>query len=155
LLFFYRFNRKGFEGMSKDKDLGEKIYEFIESYIQEHQYSPTVREISKACGKISLSTVNYHLDGLEAEGRIMRSWYKSRSIRLRSAEGSEDELTEEVYAVIAEAIHQEGLAPTQREIADACHISKATVQIHLQRLENQGRILRGEGHRSIQLRSKS
>jgi SOS-response transcriptional repressor LexA len=137
--------------MSQKSDLAEKIYKFIEAYIKEHQYSPSLREIADACGKISLSTLSYHLDGLEAEGRIVRSWYKSRSIRLKSKERSEDEITEEVYAVIVGTFKQEGLAATQKEIADACHISKTMVQMHLQRLEAQGRIIRGEGHRSIHL----
>ena len=137
--------------MSQEKDMSERIYEFIEGYIKQKHKSPSLREIAKACGKISLSTVSYHLDALEAQGRIMRSWYKSRSIRLRSEEGGEDEITEEVYAVIVEAIDQEGIAPTQREIADACHISKTMVQVHLKRLETQKRIIRGEGHRDIQL----
>jgi SOS-response transcriptional repressor LexA len=137
--------------MSQKSDLAERIYGFIEAYIQEHQSSPSLREIAEACGKISLSTVSYHLDGLEAEGRIIRSWYKSRSIRLRSEEGNEDELTEEVYTAIVEAIKRERMSPTLREIAEACHISKTMVQSHLQRLEAQGRITRGEGHRSIHL----
>lgn len=140
--------------MSQEQDLAKSIYEFIEAYIQEHQYAPTMREIARACGKISTSTVSYHLDALEAQGRIIRSWYKSRSIRLRTEAGTEDEITEDVYRVIVEAFKHEGIAPTQREIADVCHISKATVQMHLKRLEEQGRILRGEGHRSIQLGSE-
>lgn len=137
--------------MSQEKDTSESIYAFIESYIKEHQISPTMREIAKGCGQISLSTVSYHLDALEAAGRISRSWYKSRSIRLKREAVSEDEITEYVYTVIARAIRQEGIAPTQKEIADACHISKTMVQMHLNRLETQGRIIRGEGHRNIHL----
>ena len=140
--------------MSQKQDLAESIYQFIEAYITEHQRSPTIREIARACGKISTSSVSYHLDKLEAQGRIIRSWYKSRSIRLRTEAATEDEITEDVYQAIVEAIKHEGLSPTQREIADVCHISKATVQMHLKRLEERGKILRGEGRRSIQLRSE-
>ena len=47
-----------------------------------------------------------------------------------------NDITEEVLAVIVEAI-------TQREIALACQLSKASVQRHLARLEVQERIVRG------------
>jgi SOS-response transcriptional repressor LexA len=137
--------------MSEDKDLSETIYQYIEAYIREHQYSPSMREIARACGRISLSTLSYRLDLLEAEGRISRSWYKSRSIRLVNKVKSEEETREDIYRFIAEYLQREGISPTQREIASACHLSKSSVQQQLKMLEEEGRILLEKGHRRIHL----
>lgn len=98
---------------------------------------------------MSKGTASYHLDKLEAEGRIARQWYKSRSIRLTKSAVSSDVVTEEVYEIILEGIKQDNLAPSQREIAAACHISRPTVQLHLKRLVAQGKIIMGSGHRQM------
>jgi SOS-response transcriptional repressor LexA len=152
---FSAFNRKqrGRVYMSQKQDLAEAIYSYIEAYIKEYQYSPSMREIADSCGEISLSTVSYHLDGLEAQGRISRSWYKSRSIRLTQGQQDLDEVAEDVYRYIAEYIQREGIAPNQREIAAACHLSKTGVQYQLRHLEAHGRLLLKKGHRRIQLLS--
>ena len=45
--------------------MGERqrqIYEFINSYIAEKQYSPSMREITDAVGLKSVSTVHGHVD---------------------------------------------------------------------------------------------
>jgi SOS-response transcriptional repressor LexA len=137
--------------MRKDKGLREVIYTFIENYIKAHQYAPTVREIAYGCGKISLSTVVYHLDDLAHEGRLRRSRYKSRSIRLLTTPQQLKELTEEIYSYIASCLQNEGISPSQEEIAATCHLSKAAVQMQLKILEEQGRIQLGKGHRQIQV----
>lgn len=134
--------------MGRANQTTEEIYQYIKAYIEEQDISPTVDEIA-AAREVSKGTVSYHLDKLEAEGRIARRWYKARSIRLTEVAVNSDEVTEEVYAVIEEGIQQENLAPSQREIAAACHISRPTVQLHLKRLEVQGRIIIGSGHRQI------
>ena len=61
--------------MSKDlKEHGiklrERIYQYISNYINDMGYSPTVREIGKAVGLKSSSSVYSHLSKLEIEGRI-------------------------------------------------------------------------------------
>lgn len=139
--------------MGQKSDLAEKIYSYIEAYIKEHQYSPSIREIADSCGDISLSTVSYHLDGLETEGRIIRSWYKSRSIRLAGKKQELDEIAEDVYRFIAEYIQGEGIAPSHREIGNACHLSKTGVHYQLKHLESHGKIIVEKGHRRIQLKS--
>lgn len=134
--------------MGQANQTTERIYQYIKAYIEGQEISPTVDEIAAAC-ELSKSTVSYHLDKLEAEARIARQWYKARSIRLTETAVNSDEVTEEVYAVIVEGIEQESLAPSQREIAAACHISRPTVQLHLKRLVAQGRISMGSGHRQM------
>ena len=45
------------------------VYEFIESYIHEKGFGPTVREIAEAVNLSSPSTVHVHLKTLEEKGR--------------------------------------------------------------------------------------
>lgn len=58
------------------------VYEFIESYIHEKGFGPTVREIAEAVNLSSPSTVHVHLKTLEEKGYIVRDSLKSRSIAL-------------------------------------------------------------------------
>ncbi len=58
------------------------VYEFIESYIDQKGYGPTVREIAEAVNLSSPSTVHVHLKTLEEKGYIVRDPMKSRSISL-------------------------------------------------------------------------
>jgi repressor LexA len=60
----------------------ENLYSFIQTYIQENGYSPSLREISEGC-YLGRSTVLRYLDKLEAKGRITRAEGKARSISLK------------------------------------------------------------------------
>lgn len=69
--------------MSKPLTTRQKsVYEFIESYILQKGYGPTVREIAEAVHLSSPSTVHVHLKTLEEKGYIDRDPLKSRSIAL-------------------------------------------------------------------------
>lgn len=80
----------------------QSVYDFIESYILQKGYGPTVREIAKAVQLSSPSTVHVHLKTLEEKGYIVRDPLKSRSIALPNmhepeeafgSEGSNDNLS--------------------------------------------------------------
>ena len=60
----------------------EALYGFIQLYIQENGYSPSLREIAVGCF-LGRSTVLRYLDKLEAKGRITRAEGKARSISLK------------------------------------------------------------------------
>jgi repressor LexA len=59
-----------------------RILEFIETYLVEHDYPPTIREIGKAVGISSTSVVKYNLERLQDKGKIKRSGEVSRGLRL-------------------------------------------------------------------------
>ena len=60
----------------------QQVYDFIESYVLNKGYGPTVREIGEAVNLSSPSTVHVHLKTLEEKGYIIRDPLKSRSIAL-------------------------------------------------------------------------
>lgn len=61
-----------------------EIFEFIGSYSGNHGYPPTVREIGKAVGLHSSSTVHAHLANLEKAGLLRRDPTKPRAIEVLS-----------------------------------------------------------------------
>jgi repressor LexA len=60
----------------------KEIFEFISKYASKYGYPPTVREIGKAVGLHSSSTVHAHLANLEKIGLLRRDPTKPRAIEL-------------------------------------------------------------------------
>jgi repressor LexA len=60
----------------------QEIFDFIGSYLSKHGYPPTVREIGKAVGLHSSSTVHAHLAKLETLGVLRRDPTKPRAIEV-------------------------------------------------------------------------
>lgn len=60
----------------------QEIFEFIKGYSSRHGYPPTVRDIGKAVGLASSSTVHAHLANLEKIGLLKRDPSKPRAIEM-------------------------------------------------------------------------
>jgi repressor LexA len=60
----------------------KEIFDFISKYASKYGYPPTVREIGKAVGLHSSSTVHAHLANLEKIGLLRRDPTKPRAIEL-------------------------------------------------------------------------
>ncbi len=60
----------------------KEIFDFIRRYASKYGYPPTVREIGKAVGLHSSSTVHAHLANLEKSGLLRRDPSKPRAIEL-------------------------------------------------------------------------
>ena len=71
--------------MDIGKDLTKRqqeIFDFIKRYSARYGYPPTVRDIGKAVGLASSSTVHAHLANLEKVGLLRRDPSKPRAIEL-------------------------------------------------------------------------
>jgi repressor LexA len=60
----------------------QEIFDFIKRYASKYGYPPTVREIGKAVGLASSSTVHAHLANLEKSGLLRRNPAKPRAIEV-------------------------------------------------------------------------
>lgn len=60
----------------------QQILDFIRSFIDEHGYPPTVRDIQKGCGVSSTSVVDYNLNVLRKRGLLDRDDRVSRGLGL-------------------------------------------------------------------------
>ena len=56
--------------MARTSDKGQKILEFLEEFVRENGYAPSVREIAAAVGLNSTASVSYQLHRLEEQGLL-------------------------------------------------------------------------------------
>lgn len=80
------------------KELSDKqqlILQFVKKEIEENGYPPTVREICKAVGLSSTSTVHAHLEVLSKKGYIQKNALKPRALRVLV--GGNKPTTKETY----------------------------------------------------------
>ena len=70
----------------------QEIFDFIKRYSAKYGYPPTVRDIGKAVGLASSSTVHAHLANLEKIGLLRRDPSKPRALELldRAVDGVKD-----------------------------------------------------------------
>ncbi len=59
-----------------------EILDYLNDFIQQHGYAPSLEEIGRRFGLSSLATVHKHLTNLQEKGFIKRSWNRSRSMEL-------------------------------------------------------------------------
>ena len=72
--------------MAKLSKRQQEILDFIKHEVKTKGYPPSVREIGKAVGLASSSTVPGHLSGLESKGYIRRDPTKPRAIEILEPE---------------------------------------------------------------------
>jgi repressor LexA len=76
----------------------QEIFEYIKRYSAKYGYPPTVRDIGKAVGLASSSTVHAHLANLEKLGLLRRDPSKPRAIELL------DRVREDVGSAVGTAV---------------------------------------------------
>jgi len=93
------------------------IIRFLEQFIAEHDYPPSIRDIQQGCGISSTSVVDYNLKRLEEKGLIRRDREVSRAIELLNGQGERRRRTVQVPLLgpIAAGIpipaHPDSIAP--------------------------------------------
>ena len=60
----------------------KEILDFLNEYIQQEGYAPTIEEIAAHFSLRSLATVHKHLSNLQEKGLIRREWNRSRALEL-------------------------------------------------------------------------
>ena len=64
--------------MPRTSDKAQLIVDYVNQFIQENGYSPSVREIGEAVGLRSTASVSYHLQALQAKGLLQAPGAKGR-----------------------------------------------------------------------------
>ena len=72
------------------------ILRFLEQFITDHDYPPSIRDIQQGCGISSTSVVDYNLKRLEEKGLIRRDREVSRAIELLNGQGERRRRTVQV-----------------------------------------------------------
>lgn len=66
-----------------------ELLNFVDSFIQGHGYGPSYREIMKALGYKSVSTIAIHIDGLIKKGYLRKGDNSARSLEVVTTRLSE------------------------------------------------------------------
>ena len=64
--------------MPRTSDKAQKILEYVNQFVQENGYAPSVREIGAAVGLRSTASVSYHLQALQEKGLLQAPGAKGR-----------------------------------------------------------------------------
>ena len=64
--------------MPRTSDKAEKILEYVNRFVQENGYAPSVREIGAAVGLRSTASVSYHIQALQDKGMLLSPGAKGR-----------------------------------------------------------------------------
>ena len=59
-----------------------EILDYLNEFMEQHGYAPSLEEIGRRFGLSSLATVHKHLTNLQDKGFIRRAWNRSRSVEL-------------------------------------------------------------------------
>jgi repressor LexA len=59
-----------------------EILDYLNDFIQQHGYAPSLEEIGRRFSLSSLATVHKHLTNLQQKGFIKRAWNRSRSVEV-------------------------------------------------------------------------
>jgi SOS-response transcriptional repressor LexA len=69
---------KGGTAMPRTSNKAQLIMDYVNQFIQENGYSPSVREIGAAVGLRSTASVSYHLQALQDKGLLQAPGSKGR-----------------------------------------------------------------------------
>ena len=72
--------------MPRRSNKSEEILEFVNAFVQENGYAPSIREIGAAVGLSSTASVNYHLQQLQEKGLLLAPGSKGRKRAIVTAQ---------------------------------------------------------------------
>src|SRR5258708_5611130 len=79
----------------------KQLVDYLNNYISEHGYAPTLAEVGTYFGLSSLATVHKHLHNLEQKGFIKRVHNHSRALEVSPQEKHEPSRTIQMLGTVA------------------------------------------------------
>ena len=90
-----------------------EIFDYLNDFIQQHGYAPSLEEIGRRFNLSSLATVHKHLTNLQEKGFIRRAWNRSRSVELVPSRGGGRALELPLLGFVAAGAPIEAVAGTE------------------------------------------
>jgi repressor LexA len=121
--------------MDLTKDLTKRqqeIFDFIKKYSAKYGYPPTVRDIGKAVGLASSSTVHAHLANLEKLGVLRRDPSKPRAIELFDRVGKDVGTVVESAVQSVKGIVRQGIPLVGQVAAGSPVLAEENVEDYIQ-----------------------
>ena len=99
-----------------------RILEFMVSYLRDHTYQPSIREIGQRFGIKSTKTVSDHLQSIAEKGFIERDPARSRGIRILGLDLNAQVASLPCYENLEEATAGSGDGPAEAQVAIDEHL---------------------------------
>ena len=90
-----------------------EILDYLNEFIQQHGYAPSLEEIGERFGLSSLATVHKHMTNLESKGFIKRAWNRSRSVELLPGRSGSRSIDVPLLGYVAAGMPIEAIATTE------------------------------------------
>jgi repressor LexA len=90
-----------------------EILDYLNEFIQQHGYAPSLEEIGKRFGLSSLATVHKHLTNLQEKGFIKRAWNRSRSVEMVPTRGGGRAMELPLLGYVAAGVPIEAIASAE------------------------------------------
>ena len=90
-----------------------EILDYLQDFIQQHGYAPSLEEIGRRFGLSSLATVHKHLTNLQEKGFIKRAWNRSRSVELVPTNTGARSVELPLLGYVAAGVPIEAIATTE------------------------------------------
>ena len=90
-----------------------EILDYLQEFIQQHGYAPSLEEVGRRFGLSSLATVHKHLTNLQDKGFIRRSWNRSRSVELLPARMGQRAIEVPLLGYVAAGLPIEAIASAE------------------------------------------
>src|SRR5258708_12083807 len=90
-----------------------EILDYLNEFIQQHGYAPSLEEIGRRFGLSSLATVHKHLTNLQEKGFIKRAWNRSRSVEMLPTRGGGRALELPLLGFVAAGLPIEAVASNE------------------------------------------
>ncbi len=90
-----------------------EILDYLQEFIQQHGYAPSLEEVGRRFSLSSLATVHKHLTNLEEKGFIRRSWNRSRSVELVTARTGNRAIELPLLGYVAAGVPIEAITGTE------------------------------------------
>ena len=90
-----------------------EILDYLNDFILQHGYAPSLEEIGKRFSLSSLATVHKHLTNLQQKGFIKRAWNRSRSVELLPTRTTARAVELPLLGTVAAGVPIEAVASTE------------------------------------------
>jgi repressor LexA len=90
-----------------------EILDYLNEFIQQHGYAPSLEEVGRRFNLSSLATVHKHLTNLQEKGFIRRAWNRSRSVELLPSRSGGRAIELPLLGYVAAGMPIEAVASTE------------------------------------------